>query len=149
MIATKNPFEHESGSLGECSNFSGSNVIFRDCIVEPIDIVSGNAANNLEPSTNKILSNTILGVTNSVTSTLYMPLMQGGYSQSRQLGVAQLLSGPVDCEEQQCYQLKVTCPNLNQSFDATLKVGDPFSDQRGTILFATGWTGTYFWDGEE
>ncbi|MEJ2601172.1 MAG: hypothetical protein P8Z00_22770 [Anaerolineales bacterium] len=90
-----------------------------------------------------------IDISKTITSTLYLPLMQKPASPPRPLGVTQLITGPVSCNNEQCYQIKVTCPNISQSIGATLMVGDPFISLQGTILFFTGWTGTYYWGSED
>ena len=86
-----------------------------------------------------------IDVSKTITSTLYLPLLQKPASPPRPLGVTQLITGPVSCDDGQCYQIKVTYPNFRQPIGATLMVGDPYTSLEGTILFITGWTGTYYW----
>jgi hypothetical protein len=57
----------------------------------------------------------------------------------RHLGEVEVLSGPVSCADGQCYNLRVTCPEVAAAAEARLKVGMPTTaSPRGTILFATG-----------
>lgn len=93
-------------------------------------------------------SDNTVGLTGTITSTTFIPLVQDGTVKYRQLGLTQVITGPIDCNGQQCFQLNITCPQVSQPIIANLKVGEPISSTlRGTILFATGWTGTYYWDG--
>jgi hypothetical protein len=65
----------------------------------------------------------------------------------RPLGTVTVLSGPTPCDGEICYDTQVSCPQLAQSATATLKIGDPQGTLQGTILFASGWDGTYWWGG--
>ena len=66
---------------------------------------------------------------------------------TRPLGTVRLLSTPTPCAGGACYTVEVSCSGLAQVDDATLKVGEPTSQpERGTILFATGWTGAFLWE---
>jgi hypothetical protein len=56
----------------------------------------------------------------------------------RHLGEVEVLSGPVPCADGQCYNLRVTCPEVAAAAEARLKVVAPSASPRGTILFATG-----------
>jgi hypothetical protein len=57
----------------------------------------------------------------------------------RQLGEVKVLSGPVPCEGGDCYDIRVTCPEVVAPARARLKVVAPGStSSRGTILFTTG-----------
>ncbi len=80
----------------------------------------------------------------------YLPLTEQGHSlpsSPRPLGRVRLLSGPTPCSDQSCYELEITCPELAESRQATLKVGEPMNQTyKGTILFATGWIGNSFWE---
>jgi hypothetical protein len=68
-------------------------------------------------------------------------------SPPRPLGTVLLLSTPTPCSGERCYAIDVRCPQLAEADRATLKVGGPTAlPSRGTILFATGFTGTYFWE---
>lgn len=64
------------------------------------------------------------------------------------LGTVNLLSGPTVCGNESCYQIEVSCASVSRPEQATLKVGEPVSNtvEAGTILFATGWIGNYYWD---
>ncbi len=65
----------------------------------------------------------------------------------RPLGTVRLLSTPTPCDGSSCYTVEVSCSDLVGVDDATLKVGAPSATpERGTILFATGWTGTSLWE---
>ena len=79
---------------------------------------------------------------------LFLPLVSKIARISRNLGQVVVLSTPTDCGGDSCYNLRVTCPDVLQSRDASIRVGEPTgSPFAGTILFATGWTGTYYWGG--
>jgi hypothetical protein len=84
------------------------------------------------------------------TYSIHIPVIEKQTYQTRAIGNVKLLSGPSDCSGEQCYQVEVTCANVIEPIKATLKVGGP-SDQtkKGTILFASGWFGTYFWEGSD
>jgi hypothetical protein len=57
----------------------------------------------------------------------------------RQLGEVEVLSGPLPCEGADCYDIRVTCPDVTAPARARLKVVAPSStSSKGTILFATG-----------
>jgi hypothetical protein len=57
----------------------------------------------------------------------------------RQLGEVEVLSGPVQCADGTCYEIRVTCPEVAAPARARLKVVAPSgASPRGTILFATG-----------
>jgi len=61
----------------------------------------------------------------------------------RQLGKVDVLSGPVECDGGNCYDIRVTCPQVAAPARAQLKVGVPGgSSPRGTILFTSGGLGT-------
>jgi protein-S-isoprenylcysteine O-methyltransferase Ste14 len=79
----------------------------------------------------------------------FLPLVinNSELSSSRKLGQVVVLSTPTDCGGDSCYNLRVTCPNILQTRDAILRVGEPPTGTpfAGTILFATGWTGEYYW----
>ena len=67
-------------------------------------------------------------------------------SNARPLGTVTLLSTPTPCAGDSCYTVEVRCAGLPLD-DATLKVAEPSTQpERGTILFATGFTGTFFWE---
>lgn len=64
----------------------------------------------------------------------------------RTLGQVAVLSTPGDCGGDSCYNLRVSCPNLLQTSDASLKVSEPTGNPyAGTIVFATGWIGNWYW----
>lgn len=61
----------------------------------------------------------------------------------RPLGEVKVLSGPVPCADGNCYELRVSCPDVAAPAEARLKVIAPSAaSPRGTILFATGNQGT-------
>jgi len=64
----------------------------------------------------------------------------------RALGTAALITGPSPCDGQSCYNLEVSCDQLRNRVDVLLKVGNPTAPVRGTIVFATGWTGAFLWE---
>ncbi len=46
-----------------------------------------------------------------------------------------------------CYSISVSCPNITKSINATIKVGSPLiSPTVGTVLFFSGFDGTFYWD---
>jgi hypothetical protein len=70
----------------------------------------------------------------------------GGFQRTvapRPLGQLEVLSGPVHCEGGECYEIRVTCPEVAAPARARLKVGAPAATTpRGTILFTSGGAGT-------
>ncbi len=61
----------------------------------------------------------------------------------RPLGAVEVLSGPTPCDEQECYELSVTCPEVRDPARARLKVGSlSEGTPRGTILFTSAGVGT-------
>src|SRR5262245_60865190 len=57
----------------------------------------------------------------------------------RHLGEVDVLSGPVQCESGECYEIRVTCPEVAAPARARLKVVAPTNtSSRGTIVFTTG-----------
>jgi hypothetical protein len=69
-------------------------------------------------------------------------------SAPRQLGKVDVLSGPVQCAGGDCYDIRVTCPEVAAPAEARLKVVAPnTTSPRGTILFATGNQGTGLYEG--
>src|SRR5262249_42774076 len=65
----------------------------------------------------------------------------------RHLGEVEVLSGPVPCADGQCYNLRVTCPEVAAAAEARLKVVAPKTPSpRGTILFTTGSQGTFLYE---
>jgi hypothetical protein len=57
----------------------------------------------------------------------------------RRLGEVEVLSGPVQCADGNCYEIRVTCPEVAAPARARLKVVAPNSNPpRSTILFTTG-----------
>jgi hypothetical protein len=78
----------------------------------------------------------------------YLPLVGKSAQKitSRPLGQVAVISTPTDCGGDHCYNLRITCPDVLQTRDASLKVGEPTgSSYMGTILFATGWVGDWYW----
>ena len=68
-------------------------------------------------------------------------------SAPRQLGKVDVLSGPVECDGGNCYDIRVTCPQVAAPARAKLKVGAPSSSSpRGTILLTSGGLGTGWYD---
>ena len=61
----------------------------------------------------------------------------------RPLGKVDVLSGPVQCTGGDCYEIRVTCPEVAAPARARLKVGVSGKSPRGTILFTTGALGTH------
>lgn len=63
------------------------------------------------------------------------------------LGSAALISGPTPCGSETCYKIELTCPEVSRPERVLLQVGQPAgSTERGTILFASGWIGTFLWE---
>lgn len=62
-------------------------------------------------------------------------------------GQVTLLSGPVPCDDRQCYELEIACPELADTEKVMLRLGRPNAGVpgRGTALFLSGWTGNYWW----
>ena len=61
----------------------------------------------------------------------------------RSLGEVDVLSGPLECDGQQCYEIQVTCPEVAAPARARLVVGDGEGEaERGTVLLTTGGLGT-------
>ena len=61
------------------------------------------------------------------------------------LGRATVLAGPAACAGQTCYTLDVACPEVVEDVRVELRVGDPVTTERGTILFTTGGGGGGLW----
>lgn len=82
---------------------------------------------------------------------VFLPMLFQPANPPAALGAASLLSGPQLCDtatNQDCYNLSVSCPEINQDELATVKVGERTGgNDLGTILFFTGWVGDWFWDG--
>jgi len=68
--------------------------------------------------------------------------------QTQPLGEVIVESGPTPCGPDVCYTMRVRCDQLAKSQSALVKVGAPTgsSAPRGTIVFASGWIGDYWWD---
>lgn len=89
-------------------------------------------------------------ITEPISNSVFMPVIQNNWQYYRKLGEANQISDPYECSGQTCYDVQVTCTQISRPINATLKVGEPLTPTnpfKGTILFATGWTGTYYWDG--
>jgi len=66
---------------------------------------------------------------------------------ARPLGELELVHGPVPCDEQSCYGIEVTCPEVSRPEQGWLKVGSPSAGpSKGTILITTGGPGTGLFD---
>jgi hypothetical protein len=82
-----------------------------------------------------------------VISTLNTGEVLQGAGTPRGLGTVEILSGPVQCEGGDCYEIQVTCPEVGAPARARLKVGTlGDSSPRGTILFTTGGLGTGWYE---
>jgi hypothetical protein len=64
----------------------------------------------------------------------------------RPLGKVEVLSGPAPCAGGNCYEIRVTCPEVADPARARLKVAAAGDAPKGTILFATGGLGTQSYD---
>lgn len=64
------------------------------------------------------------------------------------LGTIEVRSGPTDCDGQSCYDLIVRCDQISRTERVELRIGAPTgsASQQGTILFATGGKGNFWWD---
>ena len=63
------------------------------------------------------------------------------------LGKLDVLAGPVQCDDGDCYEIRVTCPEVVAPARARVKVGAPGgSSPKGTILFTSGGLGTGWYD---
>jgi hypothetical protein len=83
-----------------------------------------------------------------LTSTfqVYVPIIISPPPVPRQLGTVNVLAGPYQCDNKKCYDIQIDCPDLLLPIDATLRIGEPAGlPSQGTILFATGWDGTWYW----
>lgn len=83
--------------------------------------------------------------------TVYLPFVTRPY-EFLPLGSATQVNGPYVCPsfaDQDCYDLAVTCTQTLFPINVTLRVGDPPTGVStiGTIVFFSGFTGTYYWDG--
>jgi len=84
-------------------------------------------------------------------TSIFLPFVTRPY-EFLALGNATLTGGPTACPgfpDQNCYDLQVTCSQLVETLNVTLRVGDPTSGVStvGTMIFFSGFDGTYFWDG--
>lgn len=84
-------------------------------------------------------------------TSIFLPFITKPY-EFLALGNASQTNGPYACPgfpDQNCYDLQVTCSQLVQPISATIRVGDPPSGVStvGTMIFFSGFDGTYFWDG--
>jgi hypothetical protein len=84
--------------------------------------------------------------TGTMTYSVALPLVANGWLVPRALGTVTLVSGPTLCGDEQCYDIKVQCEQLADPVAATLRVGRMQDPVRGTIVLASGWTGTYWWE---
>jgi hypothetical protein len=64
----------------------------------------------------------------------------------RPLGKVEVLSGPVQCAGGNCYEIRVTCPEVTDPARARVKVAAVGNPSKGTILFTTGGLGTQSYD---
>lgn len=121
----------------------------------PLKVVKENLSESQEGVTNHDFSKreyaTFISKKNALSNhELFLPLLfrqYVPYIEPRPLGNVTLLSGPDDCNGEDCYLISVDCPQLQNSIQATIKAGGPtISTYNGTIVFASGWTGTYFWE---
>jgi hypothetical protein len=77
---------------------------------------------------------------------VYIPVVQKPASQPRPLGAVSLVSGPTACQFGECYEVEVTCQQATGKLQATLRVNSSTAPAPlGTIVFASGWTGDYYW----
>ncbi len=84
-------------------------------------------------------------------TSIFLPFISRPY-EFLALGNVTLIGGPTACPgfpDQNCYDLQVTCNQLVETLNVTLRVGDPTSGVStvGTMIFFSGFDGTYFWDG--
>lgn len=84
----------------------------------------------------------------SQTELVFLPLIAKPYFQ-KALGSVTML-GPTACTGAtagNCYSISVTCPNITNNINATIKVGSPLiSTTIGTVMFFSGFYGSYYWD---
>jgi hypothetical protein len=64
----------------------------------------------------------------------------------RPLGKVEVLSGPTPCSGGNCYEIRVTCPEVAEPASARLKVTAVGDSPRGTILLTTGALGTQLYE---
>lgn len=65
----------------------------------------------------------------------------------RPTGTLEVLSGPVACDDQDCYEISVSCPEVAAPATARLKVaGAEGAADKGTIIFVTGGSGTNLYE---
>jgi hypothetical protein len=65
----------------------------------------------------------------------------------RPLGELEMLAGPIQCEGGECYDIRVTCPEVAAPARGRLKVGAAGGKSpRGTILFTTGNLGAAWYE---
>jgi hypothetical protein len=68
----------------------------------------------------------------------------------RQLGKLEVLSGPLQCEGGECYEIRVSCPEVDAPARARLKAGaragTSGTSPKGTILFTSGGAGTQWYN---
>jgi hypothetical protein len=83
-------------------------------------------------------------------SVIFLPYVSRQANPPRALGTVNVISGPIECDtttSQSCYEIQVACPEVTDKLNATIKIGEPTSqDIKGTILFFSGYTGVYYWE---
>jgi protein-S-isoprenylcysteine O-methyltransferase Ste14 len=86
----------------------------------------------------------------AVTEPVYLPLVFERKYVQMPAGEVSLTNGPYSCGTGlNCYDLNIVCPQTINSIGSVLRVGEPTAQpMKGTILFFTGWTGSYFWGGD-
>jgi hypothetical protein len=117
---------------------------------------SGFAAAQTDPDDAKYSNLMTAQVTETVTlvGDMFLPLVNYHPYVPKALGSVSLLSGPTTCVTSPthssgvCYSVRVSCPGVVSPINATLKVGASLvPSNTGTVLFAGGYDGTYFWEG--
>ncbi len=68
---------------------------------------------------------------------------------ARALGQVTVVSGPTDCNGENCYELDIACSELRESNRLSVRAGNASAavPARGTIIFLSGARGTNPWDG--
>jgi hypothetical protein len=124
--------------------FSGLSLVFSFGLA---NTVASNPVPRAELETPSIF---LVSSSEAVTNTTYLPALSKWTYQTRSLGQVSLISGPNDCLGEKCYTLRITCPGVTDPISGTLKVGGPSdSSKKGTILLASGYTGSYYWEGSD
>ena len=78
---------------------------------------------------------------------VYLPLVSNYELGSRRvLGSVTYVGPTTPCDNEECFDVTIKCQQLGLPDTATLKVGSPQGPARGTIYFAGGYDGTYFWE---